>query len=156
MKNLWQVIAVVLFIAFFWFTKCSDSASDEKTAEVNLQDTTQIQNYLQGKWHLAYYPSGGLTIHIRLLIEGNTMKTWSSVNDHNNENDFTWDMSQLPSETYNFTIGELTAKDTKRYLEWDDYGDLTMRQRAIGDFFVAKSGFHHNSASAFVVERGWE
>lgn len=153
MKNLWQIIAVVLFIVVFWFTKCSDSS--EKTEDVNLQDKTQIENYLQGKWHLAYYPAGGLTIHLRLLIEGNKMKVWSSVNDHNNENDNTWNMSEPPSQVYKFTIGELTAKDTKRYLEWDDYGDLTMQQRAIGDFFVAKSGFHHG-ASAYVVERGWE
>jgi len=153
MKNLWQIIAVILFIIVFWFTKCSGSG--EKSQEVNLQNTSEIQNFLQGKWNLTYYPSGGLTIHINMLIEGNTIKTWSAVNDLNNENDYVWDMTQPPSETYNFTIGELTAKDTKRYIEWDDNGDLTMEQRAIGDLFVANSGFHHG-AGAYVVERGWD
>ena len=155
MKNLWQIIAVVLFIAFFWFTKCSDSASSEKSTEVNLQNTSEIQSYLQGKWQLAYYPSGGLTIHVRLLIEGNTIKTWSSVNDHNNENDFNWDMTKAPEDVYTFKIGELTAKDTKRYIEWDENGNLTMQQRAIGDLFVAKTGFHYG-ASYYVVDKGWK
>ena len=153
MKNLWQIIAVILFIIVFWFTKCSGSG--EKSQEVNLQNTSEIQNYLQGKWQLAYYPSGGLTIHVRLLIEGNTIKTWSSVNDHNNENDFNWDMSKAPEEVYTFKVGELTAKDTKRYIEWDDNGDLTMQQRAIGDLFVAKTGFHYG-VSYYVVEKGWK
>jgi|GEM_PF-2362154 len=158
-RKLWTLIVIGTLTAGFLIgfignklkSNIKETSSD---SELNIQSTTEIQSYLQGKWHLAYYPSGGLTIHLRLLIEGNTMKVWSSVNDHNNENDYTWNMSEPPSEVYNFKIGNLTAKDSKRYLEWDDYGDLTMQQRAIGNFFVANSGFHHG-ASAYVVERGW-
>lgn len=154
----WLYIIGISVVLFFVVIKCESmfkNSSKSDDSEVNLQNTTEIQNYLQGKWNLTYYPSGGLTIHINMLIEGNTIKTWSAVNDHNNENDYVWDMTQPPSETYNFRIGELTAKDTKRYIEWDDNGDLTMEQRAIGSLFVAKSGFHHG-AGAYVVERGWD
>lgn len=156
--SVWLYIIGISAVLLFVVIKCeamfkNNSESDD--SEVNIQSEYDVQKYVQGKWQLAYYPSGGLTIHIRLLIEGNTIKTWSAVNDHNNENDFVWNMSEPPSEVYNFKIGDLTAKDTKRYIEWDDNGDLTMQQRAIGDLFVANSGFHHG-ASAYVVEKGWK
>ncbi len=149
-----QLIGMAVLIAFIAI-KCQNmlkNGSDD--SKVNIQSETDVQNYVQGKWHLAYYPSGGLTIHVRLLIEGNTIKTWSAENDHNNENDFNWDMNQAPEEEYTFKIGELTAKDSKRYLEWDNNGDLTLQQRAIGDLFVAKTGFHYG-ASYYIVDKGW-
>ena len=150
-----QIIGMAVLIAFIAI-KCENmfkNGSDD--SKVDIQSASDVQNYVQGKWHLAYYPSGGLTIHVRLLIEGNTIKTWSAVNDHNNPNDFNWDMNQAPEEEYTFKVGELTEKDSKRYIEWDNNGDLTLQQRAIGDLFVAKTGFHYG-ASYYVVDKGWE
>lgn len=157
MKNLWQVIAVILFIVVFWFTKCSNSGSSKNSPEVNLQNTSEIQSYLQGKWQMAYYPQAGLTIHVRLLIDGNTIKTWSSVNDHNTQNDFTWDMNKQPEEIYTYNIGELTEGGVTRYLEWDKDGDLTLQQRAIGRIYVTKLGFCYDGRGINdFFKKGWE
>lgn len=130
------------------------NSKEGKNSDLNLENTSELQNYVQGKWHLAYYPSGSLTVHVRLLIEGNTIKTWGNPHDKNYDNPPQWDMNQPPSNVYTFTIGEKT-NDGKRYLEWDANGDLTMEQRAIGEMYLAKSGFHYG-ASYWVVERGWE
>lgn len=156
--SVWFYIVGIAIAISMIAIKCDSKTnkdSESENSEVNFKNESDVKNYVQGKWHLAYYPAGGLTIHVRLLIEGNTIKTWSSVNDHNNENDFNWDMNKAPEEVYTFKVGELTAKDTKRYIEWDDNGDLTMQQRAIGDLFVAKTGFHYG-VSYYVVEKGWE
>lgn len=158
--KLWTLIVVGTLLVGFGFGYINNKLKSNDTetvsdSEVNLNSESDVLNYVQGKWQLAYYPQAGLTIHVRLLIEGNTIKTWSSVNDYNNENDFNWDMNKAPDETYNFKVGELTAKGAKRYLEWDNNGDLTLQQRAIGDLFVANTGFHYG-VSYWMLSKGWK
>ena len=151
MKNLWQIIAVVLFIAFFWFTKCSGSASGEKSTEINIKNVSEVQNFIQGKWQMAYYPQSGMKVSVRFLIEGNTIKAWSSTDDN-------WEMNQAPEEVYTFKIGDLSEEGTSRDIEWDDNGDLTLQQRAIGDIYVhSEFDFCFNGRGvADFFDKGWK
>jgi hypothetical protein len=138
--------------------KNTSNSESDSNLEVNVKNASEVQSYLQGKWQMAYYPQAGLTIHVRFLIEGNTIKTWSSVNDHNTDRDFKWDMNKQPDEVYTFKIGDLNDSGDVRDIEWDNNGDLTLQQRAIGEIYVnSELGFCNNGRGvADIFDKGWK
>lgn len=159
MKKILYGIGFIIFL-FLMADKCDrnfrkDAGIDNNREDtnVNIDDYSDVKNYLQGKWQLKYYPSGSANVNVRLLIENNTIKTWSKYNNHNSDNKPKWNMNEPPENIYNYVVGDLTDNG-RRYIEWDDNGDLTLEQRAIGRLYVMKSGFYYGT-TFWSVDRGW-
>ena len=159
MKKILYGIGVIIFL-FLMADKCDRDyrkdkgiTNESRDTNVNLDSDSDVINYLQGKWELKYYPSGGSHVKVRLLIEGNTIKTWSLYSSHSSDNKPRWNMNEPAEHIYNYTIGEKTDNG-KRYVEWDDDGDLTLEQRAIGTMYVMDNGLFYGS-TFWVVREGW-
>ena len=155
MKNNLMYILGFGFLAFMWFVKCNSSS--EETKKIDIGNSEQVLKSIQGKWNLTYFPQAGVTSHVRVLIEGNTMKTWGEVDNHENGDDYNWNMNQPPENTYTINVGDIADKGAIREIEWEDYGDLTLEQRIIGNMYVTEKGFCHDGRGIreYFYE-GWE
>ncbi|MCR4030287.1 MULTISPECIES: lysozyme inhibitor LprI family protein [Flavobacterium] len=115
-KNYFKEIISVLIVGIFLFLAFASGSSDEKI-KIDINDTSALENYMQGKWSLEKH-TGDInhTWRYRFEIKGNKLRIWRCWNNM----DDPFDMSG-GYEEFNFTLGSPT-RDVDgyhaRYLEF--------------------------------------
>ena len=136
------------FITMIAFIIVAFGSMDNDTS-INLDNDTEVQNYIQGKWEGALYPSAGKKMIFRLLIEGNQITMWEKMETGS------WDMDDPRGKHAFYLSQKFKGTNDKYYINlfWEDE-EQTLLQRSINPLIVTEKGLKYRDN--WLLDKGWK
>ncbi len=158
-KNLIQVLSTIIIVSGFIILALGSGESSKSDAKkIDINSTTEISNFLQGKWSWTDY-TGGANGNTRYRIEINGNKITVLTCFGNIHDPF---IANKPAEVLEFSLGEPTRDVDGRKCRFFNYRydqNKSLAFRALEPIWVVvgkDEPYILNGGGGIPWDRGWE